>query len=74
MLAGAVVPFPRKDYSLCGGCRRIVLVSCMVFLDLPSGGWVAVCPCCYVAEPVGRWRGSSVLWDGEGWQAAEEAG
>ncbi len=73
MLAGPVVPSPRLGNALCGGCRRIVPVSSMVSLDLPGGGWVAVCPRCYVADPVGRWRGSSVLWDGEGWQAAEEA-
>jgi RNA polymerase subunit RPABC4/transcription elongation factor Spt4 len=71
MIAGEVVQLPRVALCVCAGCRRIVPVGSTVALDLPGGSWVVVCAACYAGEPVGSWRGSVVIWDGDRWVTAE---
>lgn len=74
MLAGEIVGLPREGHVVCAGCRRLVLLAAAVTLDLPGGGWSFVCALCYAGEPVGRWRGLSVVWAGDRWCARLDEG
>lgn len=67
MMAGEVVAIPRDQLLCCVGCRRLLPVGCMVALFLPSGDGVLACPSCYDGDPVGRWPGMRIRWDGERW-------
>lgn len=72
MMAGMIVELPRSQYFRCDGCGRVVPLGDVVTLDMPDGRWVVACGRCYRAEPVGRWRGYTMWWDGDLWLPAGE--